>query len=106
MARRVRIEPLASHHFSISGPQNVGQTKIAPGMSVTYTISFKAEEVKDYQYDLVCVTEREKFIIPVRAIGLRGMYTCGCVCSLLFALFYPSWMLLLFVVSYFLCFAC
>ena len=28
---------------------------------------------QDYDYELVCVTEREKFIVPVRAIGARAL---------------------------------
>ena len=28
---------------------------------------------QDYFHELVCVTEREKFVIPVRGIGRRGV---------------------------------
>ena len=28
---------------------------------------------QDYAHELVCVTEREKFVIPVRGIGRRGV---------------------------------
>ena len=28
---------------------------------------------QDYTHELVCVTEREKFVIPVRGIGRRGV---------------------------------
>ena len=28
---------------------------------------------QDYNFELVCVTEREKFIVPVKAIGARAL---------------------------------
>lgn len=28
---------------------------------------------KDYTHELVCITEREKFVIPVRAVGPRAV---------------------------------
>ena len=28
---------------------------------------------QDYTHELVCITEREKFIVPVRAIGARAV---------------------------------
>lgn len=28
---------------------------------------------QDYNHELVCITEREKFIVPVRAIGARAI---------------------------------
>ena len=28
---------------------------------------------QDYYHELVCTTERERFIVPVRAIGARGI---------------------------------
>jgi len=46
--------------------------KVAPGMTVEYILTFKPEQVREYKCDLVCVTEREKFLLPVRAFGLRG----------------------------------
>ena len=29
--------------------------------------------MQDYSFELVCVTEREKFIVPVRAVGARAL---------------------------------
>lgn len=40
-------------------------------MEVCFIVKFKPQEVRDYAYDLICVTEREKFIVPVRATGNR-----------------------------------
>lgn len=51
------------------------QSKIASGMEIYFTLSFKPQEVRDYSFDLVCSTEREKFIVPIRAVGMRPMLT-------------------------------
>ena len=48
-------------------------TKVAPGMEINYIIKFTPEAKIDYSYDLVATTEREKFIIPIRALGLKTM---------------------------------
>lgn len=45
------------------------QSKIAAGIEVCYTLRFKPDQAQDYEVDLVCCTEREKFLVPVRAIG-------------------------------------
>ena len=62
--------------FEISAPRSVNgeplrQSKIAAGMEVCFIVRFKPQEVREYAYDFVCVTEREKFIVPVRAVGYR-----------------------------------
>lgn len=48
-------------------------TKVAPGMEISYIIKFSPEAKTDYAYDLMIVTEREKFIVPIRARGCRAM---------------------------------
>lgn len=47
--------------------------KVAPGMEIQYIIRFSPEAKIDYSYDLVVVTEREKFVVPILAIGKRSM---------------------------------
>lgn len=47
--------------------------KIASGLEVEFVVSFRPEENIDYSMDLVFVTDREKFVVPVTAIGARGM---------------------------------
>lgn len=47
--------------------------KVAPGMEISYIIKFSPETKMDYSYDLMVVTEREKFIVPIRAVGYRSM---------------------------------
>lgn len=46
--------------------------KIAPGMEAVYTITFLPESPDDCRHDLLVCTEREKFIVPLRASGARG----------------------------------
>lgn len=48
--------------------------RVAPGMDVSFILKFVPEEKKDYAYNIVCVTEREKFLVPVQAIGARGNF--------------------------------
>jgi hydrocephalus-inducing protein len=42
-------------------------------MAVHYIIKFSPEAKIDYKFNLVIVTEREKFIVPIVAIGKRSM---------------------------------
>lgn len=42
-------------------------------MEISYVIKFSPEAKIDYSYDLQVVTEREKFIVPIRAVGCRAM---------------------------------
>jgi len=88
VTRRIRLQLPDTRHFTIepvdkaaasterksARPELEGSTKIAPGMEKSFSIVFRAEEVKDYRCDLLCITEREKFVIPVSAVGLRGAY--------------------------------
>lgn len=48
-------------------------TKVAPGMEISYIVKFFPEAKSDYSYDLMVLTEREKFIVPIRAMGCRSM---------------------------------
>jgi len=47
--------------------------KVAPGMEISFLIKFSPEAKSDYSYDLMVLTEREKFIVPIRAVGCRAM---------------------------------
>lgn len=48
-------------------------TKVAPGMEISYVVKFFPEAKADYSYDLMVLTEREKFVVPIRAMGCRAM---------------------------------
>nr|XP_032813560.1 hydrocephalus-inducing protein homolog isoform X3 [Petromyzon marinus] len=70
--RLVKVSQEDSPYFKIISPNDVG-TKVAPGMASTFRIVFTPEQKKDYTHQVVCVTEREKFMVPVRAIGSRAI---------------------------------
>ncbi|CAM9155734.1 unnamed protein product [Bubo scandiacus] len=70
--RLVKVVLETSPYFKLTSPGGVC-CKVAPGMCSTYRIQFTPEENKDYFYQLTCVTEREKFIVPIRAIGARAV---------------------------------
>ena len=40
-----------------------------------FILTFKPQEVRDYSWDLICSTEREKFVVPIRAVGMRPLLT-------------------------------
>lgn len=87
VARRVMVEPPTSHHFWVQLTSAVTTTttsqmekpttmlsrdassKVAPGMSLSYTLFFRPQSRQDYACDLTVTTEREKFILPVRCQG-------------------------------------
>lgn len=52
---------------------DIMSSRVAPGMEISYVIKFSPEAKIDYSYDLMVVTEREKFVVPIRAVGCRAM---------------------------------
>jgi len=81
VSRRIRVMPPESPFFEVIGPRSpVGlkeleHGKIGPGMEVVFIVKFRPQEVKDYKVELVCVTEREKFLVPVSHLSLP--YSCS-----------------------------
>ncbi|KAJ3036631.1 hypothetical protein HDV00_002527 [Rhizophlyctis rosea] len=73
--RHLEIEPIENPIFSISGKRSASlkSGKVAAGMEVEYVLQFKPESEVDYTYNLVCITDREKFLVPISAIGARGL---------------------------------
>lgn len=72
VARRVKVFPPDSGFFEVlpgKGKSRHSGDKVAPGMEVSYIIRFKPDARIDYSYDLVVITEREKFCVPIRASG-------------------------------------
>ncbi|XP_037834213.1 hydrocephalus-inducing protein homolog [Kryptolebias marmoratus] len=72
VSQPVRLELQDSEQFYVLGPEN-GSSKVAPEMAALFTVFFTPQENKDYHYRLVCVTQRERFEIPVRAVGPRAV---------------------------------
>jgi len=74
-ARKMKILPIDYPYISIRGmnSESLYSDKVAPGMEVQYIVTFIPEENVDYKYNLVCITEREKFTVPIIAIGARAI---------------------------------
>ncbi|XP_013405663.1 hydrocephalus-inducing protein [Lingula anatina] len=70
--RLVKVTQADSPYFKIISPNDVGH-KVGPGLPRTFRILFTPDQIKDYNHELVCVTEREKFIVPVKCIGARAL---------------------------------
>ncbi|CAM4581517.1 unnamed protein product [Leuciscus chuanchicus] len=70
--RLVKVIEEDSLYFKVVSPLDASK-KVAPGMASTFTILFTPQENKDYIHRLLCVTEREKFEVPIRAIGPRAI---------------------------------
>lgn len=73
VARRVTVLASESPFFTITPPATNAGGKVAPGMDVIYTVNFAPQDIKDYTYDITCVTEREKFVVHVVAVGPRAV---------------------------------
>uniref|UniRef100_A0A672JGY3 HYDIN/VesB/CFA65-like Ig-like domain-containing protein n=1 Tax=Salarias fasciatus TaxID=181472 RepID=A0A672JGY3_SALFA len=71
VSRRVKLEQQDSEYFHVDAPKE--GNKVAPGLSATFTVYFTPQENKDYHHSLVFSTERERFEIPVCAIGPRAI---------------------------------
>ncbi|XP_054633597.1 hydrocephalus-inducing protein homolog [Dunckerocampus dactyliophorus] len=71
VSRHVKLEHQESAYFYVEGPKEA-RSKVAAGLSVTFTVCFTPQESKDYHHTLVFVTEREQFEVPIHAIGPRA----------------------------------
>ncbi|XP_065590287.1 hydrocephalus-inducing protein homolog [Cyrtonyx montezumae] len=70
--RLVKVILESSPYFKLISPSDACR-KVAPGMPLTFCILFTPEENKDYFHQLTCITEREMFVVPIRAIGARAV---------------------------------
>ncbi|XP_010082970.1 PREDICTED: hydrocephalus-inducing protein homolog [Pterocles gutturalis] len=70
--RLVKVVLESSPYFKLISPSDVC-CKVAPGMSLTFHIVFRPVENKDYFHKVTCITEREKFLVPIRTIGARAI---------------------------------
>lgn len=73
VARRFKLVLPDSPFFDVSAPmtasgEELKHSKVASGMEVAYTVTFKPTDLRDYSIELVCASEREKFIVPIRAV--------------------------------------
>ncbi|XP_060779913.1 hydrocephalus-inducing protein homolog [Neoarius graeffei] len=70
--RLVKLIEDDSLYFKVLSPVD-GCNKVAPGMASTFTVIFTPQENKDYIHRVIYMTEREKFEVPIRAIGPRAI---------------------------------
>ena len=80
VARRIKIVQPDSPFFEVSAAKTptgdaLVSSKVAAGIEICFVVRFKPKDVRDYSWDLVCVTERESFVIPIRAFGLKPHVT-------------------------------
>ena len=77
VTRRVKIVQPETNLFRIAPiNQEEGQysgSKVAPGLETSFLVKFSPETKSDYKYDLTIITEREKFVVPIVAIGKRAL---------------------------------
>ncbi len=69
----IPLSAISSQKVNKSSSELFSGNKVAPGMEIQFIIRFSPEAKIDYNYDLVVETEREKFIVPIRAVGKRAM---------------------------------
>ncbi|XP_050843733.1 hydrocephalus-inducing protein homolog, partial [Serinus canaria] len=59
-------------YFQLACPRDVYHV-VPAGASVPVRIRFSPAENKDYCHELVCMTSRERIVVPIRAIGARAV---------------------------------
>ncbi|XP_059716811.1 hydrocephalus-inducing protein homolog isoform X2 [Haemorhous mexicanus] len=62
----------SSSYFQLTCSSDVFRV-VPPGASAPVRIHFSPGENKDYSHELICVTERERIVVPIRAIGARAI---------------------------------
>ncbi|XP_069731691.1 hydrocephalus-inducing protein-like [Phaenicophaeus curvirostris] len=70
--RLVKVTTEISPYFKLVN-HDLAWHKVPPGRTATFHILFIPEENKDYLHELICITERGEFIVPIRAIGARAI---------------------------------
>ncbi|XP_064262842.1 hydrocephalus-inducing protein-like isoform X1 [Passer domesticus] len=85
----VKVSMERSPYFQVMG-SNDAYRLLVPAVSVPVRIRFSPGENKDYSHQLLCVTERERIVVPIRAIAARAILdfpdqldfsTCPVKCS-------------------------
>ncbi|XP_064262870.1 hydrocephalus-inducing protein-like [Passer domesticus] len=66
----VKVSMERSPYFQVMG-SNDAYRLLVPAVSVPVRIRFSPGENKDYSHELLCVTERERIVVPIRAIAAQ-----------------------------------
>jgi hydrocephalus-inducing protein len=76
VARHVGVEHLASSFFKVQRLQPAGSaaaaiagSKLAAGMEASFRVTFTPDSNSSYKQQLVVSTERERFLVPLLAVG-------------------------------------
>ena len=74
--RRLKVLKIDSVHFEVVPPKGTaaGGSKVAPGMEIAYKIIFTPRAEHDFAAELVCLSEREKFVVMISARGPRPCF--------------------------------
>ena len=72
--RRIKVVAPDTPFFSVKRAGVPGRggdesSKVAAGMEVVFTVTFRPESSEHYAYNLIVCTEREKFVVPIVAAG-------------------------------------
>ncbi|XP_050840203.1 hydrocephalus-inducing protein homolog [Serinus canaria] len=68
----VKVSMESCPYFQLACPGDVYHV-VPAGASVPVRIRFSPAENKDYCHELVCMTARERIVVPIRAIGARAV---------------------------------
>ena len=63
-----------AHHWFSQPTASTG--RVASGIELKYRVTFKPESKDDCKCDMVCVTEREKFLVKISATGTSACLDC------------------------------
>nr|XP_054509108.1 hydrocephalus-inducing protein-like [Agelaius phoeniceus] len=72
MPRLVKVCMESCPYFQLACPRDVYHM-VPAGASAPVRIRFSPDENKDYCHELVCITARERTVVPIRAIGARAV---------------------------------
>ncbi|CAN8175275.1 unnamed protein product [Coccothraustes coccothraustes] len=68
----VKVSMESCPYFQLACPRDVYHV-VPAGASAPVRIRFSPAENKDYCHELVCMTARERIVVPIRAIGARAV---------------------------------
>nr|XP_026654010.1 hydrocephalus-inducing protein-like [Zonotrichia albicollis] len=68
----VKVSMESSPYFQLMSSNNAYRV-VLPGASAPVRIRFTPDESKDYSHEFVCVTARERIVVPIVAIGARAV---------------------------------
>ncbi|XP_059716773.1 hydrocephalus-inducing protein homolog isoform X2 [Haemorhous mexicanus] len=68
----VKVSMESSPYFQLTCSSDAYRV-VPPGTSAPVRIRFTPNKNKDYSHELICITARERIVVPIRAIGARAI---------------------------------